>query len=346
MSRAVALFSGGLDSQLALRLTENAGAEVILLHLYTKLSLEKAVSEADYKRRIISLAGKRDVRFLDFSDDFLKIVLNPHFGYGSGVNPCLDCRLLMLKKARQALSTSVSFVVTGEVLGQRPMSQNKNALLLLERKSALEGLILRPLSAKLLTETTPEKRGLVSRGNLLAIQGRSRREQLRLAKEFGIIDYLQPSGGCILTDKNYARRLNDLLAHSERDSLRMEDLLLLKVGRHLRLNKHLKIIVGRNEGENQLLNGLADNLWRFHLLDCAGPLTVAIIERPPAEEEIELIGSITACYSDGAGESSVRVRYSKDGQVNPVRKKLSNGVNEIEVKPLMKQRLAEEGWLI
>ena len=325
------LFSGGLDSQLALWLTENAGAEVILLHLYTKLSF---VNEADYKSRIRVLAGK-DVHFLDFSDDFLEVVLNPHFGYGSGVNPCLDCRLLMLKKARQVLSSSVSFVVTGEGLGQRPMSQNKNALLMLERRSELEGLILRPLSAKLLVETIPEKRGWVNRGNLLAIQGRSRREQLRLAKEFGITDYLQPSGGCILTDKNYARRLNDLFAHSERDSLRMEDLLLLKVGRHLRLNKHLKIIVGRNEGENQLLNGLAGSLWCFHLPDCAGPLTVAVIERPPAEEELKLIGSITACYSDVAGESFVRVHCCKDGQVN-----------ELKVKPLARQRLTEEGWLI
>lgn len=330
------LFSGGLDSQIAVKLMEKADADVVLLHLYTKLSLlEKAVDEVNYKSRITSLAGKDPVHFLDFSDDFLKIVLNPHFGYGSGVNPCLDCRLLMLKKAASALSPPADFIVTGEVLGQRPMSQNKGALNLLERKSGLEGLILRPLSAKLLNETIPERKGWVRRESLLAIQGRSRKEQLQLAEKFSIAGYLQPGGGCILTDKNYARRLGDLLAHSNAKDIKMRDLLLLKIGRHLRLNEHLKIVIGRDKEENALLGGLADGLRRFRIMGCGSPVTAACCLAPLSAEELELIGEITACYSGGADEAFVQVQCCKDEKID-----------EFTVKPLARDELLKKGWLI
>jgi len=218
------------------------------------------VSRGDRKRPVRNEALRAaadlgiEIELADISGEYLRMLTRPKFGYGSAINPCVDCRILMLKRARKYMAEiGAHFVFTGEVLGQRPMSQRRDTLRIVERESGLEGLLLRPLSAKLLPPTLPEQKGWIDRERLLAIQGRSRKEQMKLIRERGIADYPQPAGGCcFLTDQNYARKLRDLLAHmSEDEELTMEHVMLLKVGRHFRLPDGTKVIVGRDEGETR-----------------------------------------------------------------------------------------------
>ena len=330
MVRAVGLFSGGLDSCLAVSIVRDMGVEVEALHFHT--GLHPGTDSEVLLREILSMGeslGLR-VKVVDISEELLSVVLHPRFGYGSGMNPCLDCRLAMLIKTRDYLRESgAKFVVTGEVLGQRPMSQYRNALMMLEKESGLTGLILRPLSGRLLPETVPEKEGWVKRDELFAIQGKSRKEQIALAERMGIVKYSQPAGGCILTDANFSRRLRDLISH--RETVTAEDLAILKVGRHLRISKDLKVVVGRNRSENAFLEEHRSGRWSFRAVDYKGPLT--LLEGEPGDRERELVAGITARYSDGAEEQTVRVRYEKDGKAD-----------EVSVAPVGRETMAH--WFI
>ena len=251
--KAIGLFSGGLDSSLAIKMVQDLGFEVLAVNFKTPFCLCDSFGGC-YSQK---LAEKLNIplKKIFLNEDYINLIKNPKFGYGRNMNPCLDCRVFMLTQAKKIMEEmGASFVFTGEVLGERPMSQRLDALRLIEKHTGLEGKILRPLSARLLEPTLMEKQGLVDREKLLAIQGRSRKPQMALAESWGISDYPCPAGGCLLTDENFAKRLKDSFVHQE-DSLR--HITLLKIGRHFRTPSKAKIIAGRNKEENEKLLGLA-----------------------------------------------------------------------------------------
>ncbi|MDD5238644.1 MAG: hypothetical protein PHU96_06790, partial [Candidatus Omnitrophica bacterium] len=255
--KAIALISGGLDSTLATKIMQNLGIELICLNTVSPFCLCNHHSSKGCLYGANSTAKELSLKLvsINVTDEFLEIVKKPRHGYGSNMNPCIDCRILLFKKAKDLMySEGASFVITGEVLGQRPMSQKLNTMRLIEKESGLQDLVLRPLSARVLEPTLPERQGWVTRDKLLAISGRGRREQMDLARELGINDYPCPSGGCLLTDPQFAARLKNLMKYEE---LNLNAVQLLKLGRHFRLNDKAKLIVGRDEKENLCLLNLA-----------------------------------------------------------------------------------------
>ena len=248
--KAISLFSGGLDSILATRLILEQSIEVEAVNF--KTAFYNCIDKAR------SAAAELGIKFKAFevNHDFFKVLKSPRYGYGSNLNPCIDCHIFMIRRAGQYMQESTAqFLISGEVLGERPMSQNKTALKTIEKNSGLEGFLLRPLSAKLLEPTIVEKKGLVDREKLLAIEGRSRKPQIQLARQFGIDNYSSPAGGCLLTDPAFADRMKDLMGHKR--NFEVNDVELLKVGRHFRLEEKVKLIVGRNKEENDKLSALA-----------------------------------------------------------------------------------------
>jgi tRNA U34 2-thiouridine synthase MnmA/TrmU len=234
------------------------------------------------------------VEVVDVSEEYVNTLLNPKYGYGKNVNPCIDCRIMMLRKAKEIMEREgYHFVITGEVVGQRPMSQRLPTLKLIEKEARLEGYILRPLSAKLLPPTVPERIGWVDREKLLGIKGRGRKVQISLAKKYGL-DYEQPVGGCCyLKDPNYALKFKETLARE--GSITREDLVLLSVGRHLRLPSGVKLVVARNEGEVNFLSGFKNRYGYAQRKDQQG--TLVIIKGVPQEEEYPLIAGVVCRYS-------------------------------------------------
>jgi tRNA-specific 2-thiouridylase len=247
-----------------------------------------------------------------FTEEIFQAIKEPRHGYGSGMNPCLDCRILMFSRARERMEEiGAAFVFTGEVLGQRPMSQHRQAMRIIDRESGLDGRVLRPLSARLLEPTVPEREGLVDREKLLAIQGRSRKPQMTLAEKYGIADYPCPAGGCLLTDPGFARRMRDLVRFCP--DFDLNDVNLLKVGRHFRLSPGAKVVVGRNEDENRRLQVLARGAdFRFEVEGCGSPVT--LLQGGAGERDIHLAAAITARYSDAEGDG-VLVHYGTDHAV-------------------------------
>jgi len=246
---------------------------------------------------------------LNVSSELMEIVRRPKHGYGSNMNPCIDCRILLFKKAKELMrQEGASFVITGEVLGQRPMSQKLNTMRLIEKEAGLVDLVLRPLSAKVMEPTLPERSGWVPRERLLAISGRSRRQQFGLAKEFGINDYPCPSGGCLLTDPDFSRRVKDLMEHDEFD---LHSVQLLKVGRHFRIDRKAKLIVGRNEKENRRLLGLAQAGDYLFMPQDQMPGPTSVGRGKFNIELIRLSCSITSRYCDLAGETQAGIIYKR-----------------------------------
>ncbi|MCK4912602.1 MAG: hypothetical protein KAS05_02635 [Candidatus Omnitrophica bacterium] len=253
--RAIVLISGGLDSLLAIKAIQKQGIEVLAINfLIPFLKDDLANNSIFFVKKITEQLGCK-CKVITLAEDYLDMVKNPKYGYGKNFNPCIDCKILMLKKAKNVMSEfKASFIATGEVLGQRPMSQHKQALKRIEEASSLNGLLLRPLSALLLAPTIPQKKGWVKKELLFDIHGRGRRRQISLAKEWGVEDYPWPGGGCLLTDSNFCKRLKDLLKY---DQLSIEDITLLKLGRHFRITSKFKLIVGRDKEENEKLISLA-----------------------------------------------------------------------------------------
>ncbi len=318
--RAVAMLSGGLDSTLAARSILEQGIELTALHFRTGFSYverDRALGHEFEQGTPAERAARQlgiDLEVIDASVDYLPLVLKPRFGYGSGFNPCIDCRIFILRRAKSWMDEhDHQFVITGEVVGQRPMSQMRPALNTVERESGLQGYLLRPLSAKLLKRTVPEERGWIDRQRLYGISGRGRKEQIRLAQEFGITDYQQPSGGCCyLIDSNFCRRLADFLEREGADALTRERAELLSIGRHLRLPSGAKVVVGRNERENDYLEGRGSEGLLLQTVGHPGPAT--LLPGAPAPEEVELAARITAGYSDGRDEPSLEVRVLRAGK--------------------------------
>ncbi|WP_243374279.1 hypothetical protein [Geotalea sp. SG265] len=255
--KALALLSGGLDSTLAVKVMLEQGIAIEALN-FTSPFCTCTSKNAGCKSEAIRVAEEFGIpiKVMHKGPDYLEIVRKPRHGYGKGMNPCIDCRIFLLTKAREYMKESgADFIITGEVLGQRPMSQRRDTLRVIERESGLEGLLLRPLSAKHFDPTIPEKEGWVDRERLLAIQGRSRKEQMHLAEELDVKNYPCPAGGCLLTETSFVPKVRDVFEHS--DSLNLRDFRLIKLGRHFRIGDRTKVIVGRNEAENNLLESAA-----------------------------------------------------------------------------------------
>jgi tRNA-uridine 2-sulfurtransferase len=304
--KAISLLSGGLDSILATELIRRQGIEVITFNVKTPFGIPKKDGSSEAAQAAEQL--KVPLKVLCVDQDYLRMLRNPKHGYGKNLNPCVDCKIFILKKAKKyAKEIGADFLFTGEVLGERPMSQHGPALKTIAEEAGLKGKLLRPLSAKLLAETVAEKKGLVDRNRLLSIQGRSRKPQFELAKEYGITTFPSPAGGCLLTCEEYSKKLRDLFENKKHIS--MADIALLRVGRHFRLGKN-KIIVGRNEAENKFLsaNKMRGDFF-FELSDIVGPTT--LLQGPKTKVAIEIAAKLTASYSD-AKSGEVTVKYGKD----------------------------------
>ncbi|MFA4989550.1 MAG: tRNA 4-thiouridine(8) synthase ThiI [Candidatus Omnitrophota bacterium] len=310
--RAITLISGGLDSILAARIIKEQGIDVLPLNFKIPFCQRKNSAPGTSDAEVLTKSSLgQDLKTVDLGIGFLELVLKPKYGFGANMNPCIDCRIFMLKRARELLDPlGAQFVVTGEVLGQRPMSQHRQALEIIEKESGLEGLLLRPLCAGLLGATLPEKQGWVKRQRLFKFSGRERRPQIKLAKEFHIANYPNPAGGCLLTDPQFSSRLKDLI---DSRVLSMENVGLLKIGRHFRLSEQAKLIVGRNQGENQELERLAgggDYLFMPDK-DLAGPTCLGRGEFNP--ELIRLSSAIACRYCDLDTVQRARIIYHKKG---------------------------------
>lgn len=319
--KAIVLLSGGLDSTLSIKVLLEQGIEIIALHFLTPFycshcSSGLCSSPFCYPRNIAQKFGIK-LKVIRLGREYLKMVKNPKYGYGRNINPCIDCKILMLKKAKVLMEKiSTSFIATGEVLGQRPMSQYKNAMKLIEDEAGLSGMILRPLSAKLLPPTIPEKLGIVNRERLLGLSGRSRKAQMQLASNYGITDYLTPAGGCLLTDPGFSKRLKDLFKYTNSPGL--NDIELLKIGRHFRLKDTTKCIVGRNKEENERLQNLVrkgDGL--LEVPDYSSPL---VLIRGKIDNEI-ISKSCQICirYADAPKHKKIKVVYKIDKQIGSIR---------------------------
>jgi tRNA U34 2-thiouridine synthase MnmA/TrmU len=306
--KAVALISGGLDSLLAAKVMAEQGIGIIGVSFVMQFASRDLCKFKDRVLEATREAGL-SVRFEEISEEFLEMLRSPDHGYGANINPCIDCKILMLKKAKGIMGAEgADFVVTGEVLGERPMSQRKAALDIIEKGSSLYGLLLRPLSAKLLPTTVPERTGLVDRDRLFDIQGRSRERQLELARHYGLTKYFSPAGGCLLTDPIFARKLKDLL---DGGALSAEDVTLLKHGRHFRLDVKTKAVVGRNEDDNgnilAVKNG-SDMVMR--LKDKAGPY--ALLRGDTSADNIRSAAMLVVSHSKSRGERTAEVEFWKE----------------------------------
>lgn len=290
------LVSGGLDSLTACLLIQLQGIKVIGLNLKSPFCLcDKVLSHSECGLNLFQDKLGIKVYYLPKGDDYLEVIRNPKFGYGKNLNPCIDCRIYILKKAKDFMKqVGANFIFTGEVLNQRPKSQHMKALELVEKESELEGKLLRPLSALQLKPTLYEEQGLIDRKKLLGIKGRSRKIQLELARKHILLENYYACGGCLLTDKNFANRMRDYLKFNK--NLKMDDIHILKHGRHFR-NKKSKIIVGRNENENKmLLNFRKPNDLIMEAKDVPGPIT--ILQGEFDEETLNYAAMLTLRYSD------------------------------------------------
>ncbi len=327
-ARAIALISGGLDSTLALALMQRLGAEIKAVNFYTGFCVTETqrrkggrpdgtVPQNEALRAAADL--EVDIEYVDVSGRaYLDMLVHPRYGYGKNANPCVDCRIFMMRKAREIMEREgADLVFTGEVLGQRPKSQRRDTLWVIERESGLQGRLLRPLSARLLPPTRAEQEGLVDRERLLDISGRSRLRQMALAREWGVTGWPQPAGGCCyLTDESFGRKFFDLLGGREalgrERRLEQEDVVLLSTGRHFRLSARAKLIVGRTEVENALLERHVEGRARLAARDVNGP--VALVEGEPTWEERVLAARIVARYGQGRAAPAVAVEW-REGEL-------------------------------
>jgi hypothetical protein len=339
----VGLMSGGLDSTLAAAVLKESGARVLGLHFSTGFCMtdhRRAIGRKNedprrLRNEALHAAGdiEVEIRVVDVAEEYFELVKAPKHGYGSKANPCIDCRIFMLEKARQVMEEEgADFVFTGEVLGQRPFSQHMAALRMIEKETGLAGRLLRPLSAQFLPPTIAEKEGLLDRARLLSIRGRSRKPQQDLARRLGVVDYPQPSGGCCyLADENFARKFMDKLAHPGGGRISREEIVLLKVGRHFRLGPATKVVVGRDEGENNFLERYTPGRWTLRSADHVGPIT--IIEGEADAIAIEAAARIAARYGDGHAEASIRVEATlgSESRVLSVPPALDSELNAIRI---------------
>jgi tRNA-specific 2-thiouridylase len=316
--KALALFSGGLDSLLAIKLIQEAGVEVEGINfLQPFLGSEEEKRVVNHLQKLISQLGV-ELHIVRLGDDYLRMLENPKHGYGKAANPCLDCHIFFLRKAGEMMpKLGAAFLVTGEVVGQRRKSQYRGAFPKIDTESGFAGLIVRPLSARLLPPTIPEQRGWISLDHCPSIQGRQRKIQLELAKKYGL-EYETPAGGCLLTNVEYGRKVKDLIKAD--GQLSIDRLSLLRIGRHFRLSANYKGIVGRNHRENQALfryfyqHRRAEGFYLFSALGAPGPLTLGLGQ--PGAGDLENVARLTIRYSDHPQETVVTVKILVSGRAH------------------------------
>ncbi|MDP2228671.1 MAG: hypothetical protein Q8J78_14465 [Moraxellaceae bacterium] len=328
--RALALISGGLDSLLAVRVMQEQGIEVEGINFFTGFCVEghthaiRKQAQQKQKRNNALWAAEQlgiPLHIEDISAEYKDVVLNPKHGYGANLNPCLDCKIYMVGKAvgfvnraRQfADEHGFDFIITGEVVGQRPKSQRAMTMPIIARESGADDLLLRPLSARHLAPTKPEREGWVDREKLYGFNGRSRKPQVELAQKFGFTDWAQPAGGCcFLTDESYSRKLADLWAARGARDYELDDIMLLKVGRHVRPAPNYKLIVGREEGENNFLEGYRRQFDHIRILSHNGPLT--LVDGSANEDELLTAARIAGRFSQGREADEIEVEIvRRDG---------------------------------
>jgi len=330
MRSAVALISSGLDSVLAAKIVSDQGIKVrgiLFYFIFDNLYYKIKNGEID---RILQPLGI-PVKKIDLTEKMVKLLqTDPEHGFGSCMNPCIDCHIMMLKTAHGFMKKNqADFLITGEVVGQRAMSQKESILRHIEKSIELKGLVLRPLSAKLLEETVPEKKGWIDREKLYGIAGRSRKRQLELAEKLGIKKFSTPAGGCILTDPEFSKRLKVFREKKDKRKVSKEELILMRFGRHFWPRNNLHIIAGRNESENNILETFADQRWVFQPVNVPGPLVLATgIE---GEKDIKLAGGIISRYCNKRKSQSVKVKYvNKEKGISGILDALPVGEKELE----------------
>ncbi|MEW8286598.1 MAG: tRNA (5-methylaminomethyl-2-thiouridylate)-methyltransferase [Candidatus Thiodiazotropha endolucinida] len=342
--KAVALISGGLDSLLAARVIQEQGIHVEGINFFTGFCVEghtHAIRKRDQKKEkrnnalwVAEQLGMK-LHIVDIIEEYKQVLLNPKHGYGANLNPCLDCKVFMVHKAYEWIKAKdFDFIITGEVIGQRPMSQRKETMPIVCDESGAHDLLLRPLCAMNLPMTRPEIEGWVDRNRLYGFSGRSRKPQMALAAQFGIEDYAQPAGGCcFLTDEQYAVKLKDLWNARGSKQYELDDIMLLKVGRHLRPSSRFKVIIAREEGEANFLQGYRKRYPHINTVSHGGPL--ALIDGEINERDIELIGRVVARYSQGRNAAEVELRFTD----------LSGDSRSLKVVPMPAHQVPKE-WLI
>lgn len=314
--KAIALISGGLDSMLAAKVVMDQGVHVEGINFYTGFCVEghtHAIRDRDRQRpkrnNALWVAEQLGIKLhiIDVIEEYKQVVINPKHGYGTHMNPCLDCKGFMVKKAHQWMQeNSFDFIITGEVLGQRPMSQRKQAMPIVARESGAGERLLRPLCAQLLPPTLAEQNGWVNREQLLGLNGRSRKPQIAMAEKYGYDDYSQPAGGCcFLTNEHYSSKLADLWQHRNSKDYELDDIMLLKVGRHLRPSPNFKLIIGRDEGENNYLEGYRRQFTHLRAITHTGPL--ALLDGKANMAELTLAAQVFARFSQGRDAASVGI---------------------------------------
>jgi predicted nucleic acid-binding protein len=326
--KALALLSGGLDSTLAVKMMLDMGLDVEALN-FTSPFCTCTGKNSGCKSEAVRVAQEFNIpiKVIHKGLDYLEIVRNPSHGYGKGVNPCVDCRIYLLRKAKEYMpECGADFVITGEVLGQRPMSQRRDSLRVIERESGLEGLLLRPLSAQYFEETIPEKEGWVDRNKLLAIKGRSRKDLFELAEELDVKNYPCPAGGCLLTELSFVPKVQDIFDHS--DELNLRDFRMLKIGRHFRIGDRTKLIIGRDESDNKLLEA-AIQPGETSIFWMDGNTPAGVIMDKQDEASLDLAMRILLRYTRAEAGSSCRIQVVVNGQESI--KHVVNSITETEI---------------
>ena len=342
--KAISLISGGLDSMLATQVILEQGVHVEGINFFTGFCVEghtHAIRKKDRKKpkrnNALWVAEQLGIKLhiVDVIEEYKEVLLNPKHGYGQNMNPCLDCKGFMVRKAYEWIRQhDFDFIITGEVVGQRPMSQRRDTMPVIQRESGAGDRLLRPLCARLLPETLPEREGWVDRGKLYDFSGRTRKPQMALAEQFGFRDYATPAGGCcFLTDKAYSDKLVDMWRHRPSRDYQLDDIMLLKVGRHLRPRPNFKLIIAREEGESKFLEGYRRQYLHMHSRSHPGPLV--LIDGDVSENDIELAARIAARFGQGREAKEVALELTD----------LQGESRTLRVSPLKQEEIAAE-WYV
>lgn len=342
--KAVALISGGLDSLLAAKVIQEQGIHVEGINFYTGFCVEghtHAIRKKDRakpkRNNALWVAEQLGIKLhiIDIIEEYKAVVINPKHGYGANLNPCLDCKVFMVQKAREWMEkNNFDFIITGEVIGQRPKSQRKDTMPVIARESGADRLLLRPLCARNLEPTTPELEAWVEREKLFDFSGRTRKPQMALADRFGFADYAQPAGGCcFLTDAQYSHKLADMWKSRGDRSYELDDIMLLKVGRHLRPRPHFKMIIGREDGENKFLQGYRKQYTHLFTTSHKGPLV--LIDGNVEDADLDLAAQITARFSQGRDADKVDVEIHRLNSESLTR----------QVKPIASAAIPQDWYL-
>ncbi|MCK5092172.1 MAG: tRNA (5-methylaminomethyl-2-thiouridylate)-methyltransferase [Gammaproteobacteria bacterium] len=342
--KAVALISGGLDSLLAVKVMQEQGVHIEGINFFTGFCVEghtHAIRKKDKakpkRNNALWVAEQLGIKLhiIDVIDEYKDVLINPKHGYGANMNPCLDCKIFMVHKALEWIDEhGFDFIITGEVVGQRPMSQRKDTMPVVSRESGALDRLVRPLSAQNLPPTLPEREGWIDRDKLYGFSGRTRKPQMALAEKFGFTDYAQPAGGCcFLTDESYSKKLIDLWETRGKREYEMDDIMLLKVGRHIRPAPDFKLMIAREEGEVNFMQGYKNEFVTLKTTSHPGPLT--LLDGATTSEQLELAARITARYSQGKMEDEVTV---------DVRDREGN-IQTLKVKPIGPTEIPNE-WYI